>query len=261
MKNNKKIYNKRLISKLVFFLVVASIFILSACSNNNTTNTTTNASSESVVKTQVSEDTNKFTYLKIGEIYEPGNESFGELYKHETYTKDEISHDYYSHRTDEGDVIYTVYNNYVQEIKFYPADFKYRGLSVEHYNDWYANDESEKVTEDELREMYMTTEEYVEKKFNEHRALFIPKDAKLIRTGSMVYANLPMSAEFYSSNLLPQGVNTDIYFLNIAFPKNTYKNELTDVYPTEFVVTVPVPYPEFEPNYFSVRLDTRGYND
>lgn len=248
--------NKIVKTKILFLLALA-ILTLSACSNNNLNNTTTNGSDEPQAISQPSSDTSKFTYLKLGEIYEPGNESYGELFKQETSTRDGVSYERYGHRTDDGEVTYNVYNNYVQGINFFPTELRLQGLTVEQYNSWEL-DESKKVTQEEFDEMWMTTEEYVEKKFDEQKAWFMPNDAELIRTDSTDYWTRPEGVEFYSSEFLPQGENTNRIFLEVAFGSSggDYTQE---VYPTEFVVTVPIPYPEWEPNHFSVHMDTRLY--
>lgn len=256
--------NTKFRKNLFFLLLITTVFMFAACSNE-----TVNLSSSSRVDTDVSGNSGEFTYFKLGDLFKPDS-AYGEYYTHDSEqptivtAEEDVSNGRYGQRTDMGEVTYTVYNGYVQAISFFPKELWYREIAggeqpVDFYNQWIEQYESKKVTAEELNELAMTVEEYVETKFHEQKEWFIPTDAELIREGAIQYASRPVGYEIYNSNSLPKGENTDIIYIDEQFAEDYNSDELNKLSPTEFVVEVPMPFPEFEPNHFSVHMDTRLY--
>lgn len=250
--NKTKQPSKRIMNKLFFLLLISTLSVLVACSSDISS---TSENSKTSVKN--SNDTNGITYLKLGEMYEVGNESYGVF-----LNEDQGS---YRHRTDQGSVTYIVHNGYVQEIRFYPKELWYREISsgdqpAEYYMSSILEYEPKEVTDEELRELAMTTDEYVEKKFHTQKEWFIPTDSGLIKEGDTEYASRPLGFEVYTSDSLPKGENTSFEYFNSRSPHPDSNAEATDLSPTEFVVEVPKSFPEFEYNHFSVHMNTRYYN-
>ncbi|HWL23335.1 MAG TPA: hypothetical protein VNR38_06235 [Ureibacillus sp.] len=157
-----------------------------------------------------------------------------------------------------GHVTYIVYNGYVQEVLFYPKELWYREIAggenpADYYSQWVEKYESRTVTTEELRELAMTVEDYVETKFHEQKEWFLPSDAELIRKGSTEYASRPVGYEVYASISHPKGEDTDIDYVDEQLASD-YSS--TGISPKEFVVEIPMPFPEFEPNYFSIHMKT-----